>query len=586
MSENVPPQVPGPGAAGVDEITAVPQTVSVRDAIRRKAGDAAGLICRCRPPDRRTLEALSLQVLGDLGLPREYLGFAMVALGTAFWREPFAATDYRRRLLLLPHCLHKVDRCRGTYGPDGLACARCGACPIGRLQAEAESLGYTVLVAEGTPAVVRTLASTPIEAVFGVACLDSLDKCFDSVTRLGLPYVGVPLLKNGCVETEVEEDLLRLLMVSRSAEPVARPTGYAALLAETAALFQQGELRRVLGAYLKRPKPQADGVGDDPVARAEAIALDWVSRAGKRFRPFITLASYSAVRRSGAPAGVAGDVPVELPDEVKAVAVAMEMFHKASLVHDDVEDDDASRYGMPTVHARYGTPTAVNTGDYLLGLGYRLVVGQAGALGAECAADILAVLSEAHVKLSRGQGAELLLVSGEVHDGRPEDILAIYALKTAPAFYAALAAGMRMAGSSEPHTAQVAAFCRHMGVAYQIVDDLSDLRVGERGDQPVGQDVLSGRPTVLRAFAVEAGVAEALAATLRESSQLGSAATVERVRTLYESCGAIEKARGLVDRCHRRAAEIVRGIEPAPLRDLLAFVLDMVVDARRPDASG
>jgi len=583
MSETLPPQLPEPGAAGVDDITAVPQDASVRGAVRRKAAEAAAGMCRCRAPDRRALEAVARRVLDDLHLPREYLGFAMVALGTAFWREPFAATEYRRRLLLLPHCLHRQDRCRGTYGPDGLTCAQCGACPIGRLQAEAELLGYTVLVAEGTPAVVRALASTPIEAVFGVACLDSLEKCFDSVTRLGLPYVGVPLLRNGCVETEVEEDLLRRLMSARSAGAGRRPTGHAALLADTATLFRPDELRRILAPYLEASAPAAAGSDDDPVARTEAIALDWLGRAGKRFRPFITLASYSALRRRAA---TDGEAPIEMPGAVKAVAVAMELFHKASLVHDDVDDDDASLYGLPTIHARYGTPTAVNTGDYLLGLGYRLVTGQVASLGAECVADVLAVLSEAHVKLSRGQGAELLLTSGEVRDGTPGDILAIYALKTAPAFHAAMAAGMRMAGAAEPRPAPLAAFCRHMGVAYQIVDDLADLRVGGRGDQPVGQDVLSDRPTVLRAFAVETGAAERLAAIRRESSQLGPAATVERVRTLYESCGAIEKACGLVGRCHTRAAEIAGEIEPAPLRDLLGFLLDMVVEAPRPGASG
>ena len=88
--------------------------------------------------------------------------------------------------------------------------------------------------------------------------------------------------------------------------------------------------------------------------------------------------------------------------------MSIETFHKASLVHDDIEDDDAFRYGEETLHRKYGTPTAINVGDYLIGLGYRLVSREAKALGAETVADILDRLADAHLRLSEGQGAELL----------------------------------------------------------------------------------------------------------------------------------------------------------------------------------
>ena len=54
-------------------------------------------------------------------------------------------------------------------------------------------------------------------------------------------------------------------------------------------------------------------------------------------------------------------------------AIAVECFHKASLVHDDIQDKDEERYGQPTVHARYGEAMAINIGDLLLGEGYRLL---------------------------------------------------------------------------------------------------------------------------------------------------------------------------------------------------------------------
>ena len=97
-----------------------------------------------------------------------------------------------------------------------------------------------------------------------------------------------------------------------------------------------------------------------------------------------------------------------IPDPVKRAALAIESFHKASLVHDDIEDDDTYRYGQETLHRVHGTGVAINVGDYLIGLGYRLISRDRKELGAEVAADVLDKLADAHLKLSEGQGAELL----------------------------------------------------------------------------------------------------------------------------------------------------------------------------------
>src|SRR5205807_6137372 len=118
-----------------------------------------------------------------------------------------------------------------------------------------------------------------------------------------------------------------------------------------------------------------------------------------------TLAAYDALK--GAKGTRSAD-NVDLPDAVRRAALSIEAFHKASLVHDDIEDDDSFRYGHETLHRRHGVPAAINVGDYLIGLGYRLVARERKELGGDCAADILNRLAEAHLKLSEGQGAELL----------------------------------------------------------------------------------------------------------------------------------------------------------------------------------
>ena len=109
-----------------------------------------------------------------------------------------------------------------------------------------------------------------------------------------------------------------------------------------------------------------------------------------------------------APGPTAHERVAKLPDAVKRVALAIEVFHKASLVHDDIEDDDAFRYGRPALHREYGLPTAINVGDLHDRPGLPAGGRRAKrALTSDVAADILALLSEAHIRLCEGQGAEL-----------------------------------------------------------------------------------------------------------------------------------------------------------------------------------
>ena len=62
-----------------------------------------------------------------------------------------------------------------------------------------------------------------------------------------------------------------------------------------------------------------------------------------------------------------------MPQDLQKVAVAIECFHKASLIHDDIEDNDAARYGEKTLHEEFGAAVALNVGDLLIGEGYRLI---------------------------------------------------------------------------------------------------------------------------------------------------------------------------------------------------------------------
>src|SRR3954471_20958849 len=295
------------------------------------------------------------------------------------------------------------------------------------------------------------------------------------------------------------------------------------------AMCELDELTRLV-PMARTSSPEAD-----PLRRHEAIAYDFLSRGGKRSRPFITLSAYDALK--GAPATLS-DSGWAFPDPVKRAALAIETFHKASLVHDDIEDDDTYRYGVETLHRTHGTGVAINVGDYLIGLGYRLVSRDRKELGAEVAADILDKLADAHLKLSEGQGAELLWRDAADQALTTLDALKIYALKTSPAFEAALYTGARLAGPADAYEKVIADFSRNVGVAFQVLNDIKDWAGDDDNKLVSGQDVLAARPTLLLALALEGlppAQKEELLHLIRTARTEGADADalVARVRELY-----------------------------------------------------
>ena len=112
-------------------------------------------------------------------------------------------------------------------------------------------------------------------------------------------------------------------------------------------------------------------------------------------------------------------------------------------------------------------------------------------------------MADAHLKLSEGQGAELLWRDAKDKTLTALDALKIYALKTAPAFEAALYAGVRLAGPADDYEKTIADFSKNLGVAFQILNDLKDWEGDGDNKLVAGQDVLAARPTLLLALALE-----------------------------------------------------------------------------------
>jgi len=586
-TEPPPLRVTGNGRNS-SEFKVVPQTAELRGQIRRGADELATRLDRSRPLSRHEMETHARQLLDGLRLPETYLGWTMVALASGFWHDQVAAVPYHRRLLLLTRCLRDEETCPAEYDEMGLLCQDCGACALSGLRAEARRRGYRTLIAEGSPAVMKIILGGDADALLGVACLDVLEKTFDKILLAGIPSMAIPLLCNGCSQTSAEMDRVRGLIETPHRPAKVQTRTYLHLMRCAAQMFEPAELARLAprshnGDSLAETSGDGPAIDElDPIACTEAIAYDFLRAGGKHSRPFITLAVYDALGGGASTAADGADQVAQIPDAVKRTALAIEIFHKASLVHDDIEDDDAFRYGRPALHNQYGAATAINVGDFLIGLGYRLVASQRDTLPAEVTADVTAQFARAHTKLCEGQGAELIWRDARPKRLTPLDALKIYALKTSPAFEAALLAGVRLAGPVEPYREAIARYSRHLGVAYQIINDLDDWQDDQPNKHTGGGDVLGGRPTVLLALALQAldepDRRELLALVDDRSAD---AARTDRVGELYARAEVYRKASTLISKHHRRARQAADELGNEPLRRLLHFVLDAILD-RRP----
>lgn len=520
----------------------IPQTVVERNHILHRCREYVAKHQPVPPLPAEELKVHADRLVAGLGLNPLYRDYVGVLLNNEMWREQLAGVPFERRLLLLPKCLRVENKCPAPFDEFGLLCKQCGLCSIQDLQAEAERLGYAVLVAEGSAIVMSLIQTGKIEAIVGVSCLSVLERAFPYMEAAAIPGVAVPLLQDDCIDTTVDLDWI-WDYIHLTSEDQTRRLDLGQLREEVDFWFTPLNLDSVMG-------PARGGT--------ETIARQWLARAGKRWRPFLTVAAYQALRTT--PGG-------PLPEDLRKVAVAIECFHKASLIHDDIEDNDAQRYGEKTLHEEHGVAVALNVGDLLIGEGYRLLAAcQAGA--AEKAA-MIRIAAEGQRELCRGQGAELQWARRPAPLGSLE-VIEIFREKTAPAFSVALKLGALYAGRLEEVEEALGAYSEAMGIAYQIRDDLSDL--GASGES---NDIAGLRPSLLLASAYERAEGPAKA-RLEAHWRRAVAPAPGEIEALYTELGAEARCQDLLERYKEEAIRSLRDVESASLKGLLRRVLGKI----------
>lgn len=239
-----------------------------------------------------------------------------------------------------------------------------------------------------------------------------------------------------------------------------------------------------------------------------------VFSGGARIRPQLCMAVAVAC----------GDDQPELTD---AAAVALELMHCASLVHDDLPafDDADTRRGRPTVHKAFSEPLALLSGDGLIVMAYRVLLQAAAGQH-----ERLALLMD---NLTRGVGLPAGIVAGQAWECESAADLSQYQrAKTGALFVSATCAGALSSGSDPAPWAPLGEF---LGEAYQVADDIRDVMVDAASlGKPSGQDALHARPSAARALGLEGAIAHFQSLIERAGASIPACACRDMLRQLVQ----------------------------------------------------
>jgi octaprenyl-diphosphate synthase len=280
-----------------------------------------------------------------------------------------------------------------------------------------------------------------------------------------------------------------------------------------------------------------------------------IGAGGKRLRPLLVLL---AARAAGAP---------PLGPQVMA-AVVIEFIHTATLLHDDVVDRSHQRRGRDTANEVWGNSASVLVGDFLYSRAFQMMVRLKSLRVMEIMADATNVIAEGEV---------LQLMNARDPDTSESRYLDVIYRKTARLFESGAQIAAVLAGAGPATEQALATYGRHLGVAFQLVDDSLDYRgsPAERGKN-VGDDLAEGKATLPLIHALRSGSAEQQA-LLRRTIRSGGLEELPAVLKAIESAGGLEYTARLAQ---GEADQALAALEPLPesvhgeaLRQLAGFAI-------------
>ena len=278
---------------------------------------------------------------------------------------------------------------------------------------------------------------------------------------------------------------------------------------------------------------------------------------GKRLRPMLVLLTAKSCNYVG--------------EDDALLAAVIEFIHTATLLHDDVVDESDMRRGQETASHIWGNEAAVLVGDYLYSRAFQMMV-RAQSM------RIMDLLSNATNTIAQGEVLQLLNVN-DPNTSEEKYHEVIYG-KTACLFEAATQIGAILGNSDSETEAAMARFGKHLGTAFQLVDDALDYTAdSEELGKNVGDDLAEGKPTLPLIYAMQQGNAKQ-AALIRDAIKQGGLEHIDEITDIIKSTGALKYT---FDQAHTeadKAKAAIAFLPPGDYRQALMFLADYAVERR------
>lgn len=279
---------------------------------------------------------------------------------------------------------------------------------------------------------------------------------------------------------------------------------------------------------------------------------------GKRVRPALTILSNYAVGGDG---GRYNSI---------RMATVMEFLHTATLVHDDIIDNAATRRNRPTINNQYGNQTAVLMGDWLYMSAFETSL-------TERSLPVLDILTAVTRKMTEGELLQLTLLGRT--DITEDQYLEVLQRKTAFLFSSSCEVGAMLGGASESQRDALRDYGMNLGTAFQLIDDLLDFTgTGERLGKAAGVDLLEGKLTLPLIYLMESGdPAQELVQTVVAEGNYNNVPRSELIQAV-ERTGAIKRARARADEYAAAARDCLNMLPDSEYSDSLRAIPTYVLE--------
>jgi octaprenyl-diphosphate synthase len=290
------------------------------------------------------------------------------------------------------------------------------------------------------------------------------------------------------------------------------------------------------------------------VPLVEKIAQYIIESGGKRLRPLLVLLSSRALG-------------YESDDHLKLAAV-IEFLHTATLLHDDVVDTSDMRRGRSTANARWGNAPSVLVGDFLYARAFEMMVELQNL-------RIMDVLSHATAVIAEGEVLQLMNVKNP--DVSEEKYMEVIHNKTAMLFEAASHTGALLAGANDDQEQALRNYGKHLGLAFQLVDDVLDYRGdAEAMGKNVGDDLAEGKTTLPLIYAMAEGCDDEKQ-LIRQAIRKGGLDDLPRILQIVNRSGALEYTMAKAREQASLAANCLSTLPQSDHKEALALLTEIAV---------